>query len=176
MSGRLNRGAFEQLIKENLEWLAKQPPTLEREHIRMIVEQSPTAMYGADAAEMASLRAQVETFNVLIEAHDKDAGKFVRGCILKGFVPSSGMDKLRAELRAANSERDAVYEAFAKAERELEVLRAKVQVLRTVVEASDAFDRAVHVHLNVSEDADMPGLDAAVTNYKAAIEKARGLL
>lgn len=34
MSGILNRPAYERLFNEDIEWLLRQPRTLEREHIR----------------------------------------------------------------------------------------------------------------------------------------------
>lgn len=65
---RMNRSTFEGLIKENLEWLAQQLRTLEREHIRVIVEQSPTAFYGADVEEMAALKARADAAQKKLEA------------------------------------------------------------------------------------------------------------
>ncbi len=46
MAGKLTRAAYEQLVAENLKWLAQQPRTLEREHIRAIVEASAGHEYG----------------------------------------------------------------------------------------------------------------------------------
>lgn len=43
---RMNRAAFEKLIEENLEWLLKQPRTLERDHIEHILKDAPSAYYG----------------------------------------------------------------------------------------------------------------------------------
>lgn len=39
MASILNRPAFEQLLKEDLEWLATTPRTLEREHIKAVLEE-----------------------------------------------------------------------------------------------------------------------------------------
>jgi hypothetical protein len=39
MASTLNRPAFVQLIMEDLEWLATTPRTLEREHIKAILEE-----------------------------------------------------------------------------------------------------------------------------------------
>jgi hypothetical protein len=46
MTTKLNRSAYEQLVVEDLEWLDKQPRTLEREHIRVLLEQSADLLYG----------------------------------------------------------------------------------------------------------------------------------
>lgn len=45
--GRLNRTAYERLIAENIEWLLKQPRTLERDHIECILRNSPDKEYPA---------------------------------------------------------------------------------------------------------------------------------
>lgn len=37
MSLQLNRAAFQRLIDEDIEWLLRQPATLEREHIQAIL-------------------------------------------------------------------------------------------------------------------------------------------
>lgn len=46
MSGRLTRHAYEQLIAEDLEWLEKQPRSLERDHIAVVLRESADATYG----------------------------------------------------------------------------------------------------------------------------------
>lgn len=43
---QLNRQAYQKLVDEDLEWLSKQPRTLEREHIEIIVRNSVRAYYG----------------------------------------------------------------------------------------------------------------------------------
>lgn len=43
---RLTRWAYQQLIDEDIEWLLKQPRTLERDHIEQVLRDSPTRMYG----------------------------------------------------------------------------------------------------------------------------------
>lgn len=45
MSSKLNRPAYEQLIKEDLEWLDQQPDTLEAEHIRQVLKDSIRVYY-----------------------------------------------------------------------------------------------------------------------------------
>lgn len=45
MSGPMTRDAYERLIAEDLAWLAEQPRTLEREHIRGVVERSADHEY-----------------------------------------------------------------------------------------------------------------------------------
>lgn len=54
---RLNRETYERLIAENRAWLAKQPRTLERDHIDLILKASPDHEYGCDA-EVAALKAR----------------------------------------------------------------------------------------------------------------------
>lgn len=48
MGTTLNRHAYQRLVDEDLEWLLKQPRSLEREHIEGIVRQSPDLYYRAD--------------------------------------------------------------------------------------------------------------------------------
>jgi len=48
VSIRINRKSFQRLIDENIEWLDKQERTLEREHIRVVLEASVDAHYGKD--------------------------------------------------------------------------------------------------------------------------------
>lgn len=45
MGTTLNRRAYQRLIDEDLEWLDKQPRSLEREHIKDIVRLSPSREY-----------------------------------------------------------------------------------------------------------------------------------
>lgn len=103
---RMNRSTFEGLIKENLEWLAQQPRTLEREHIRVIVEQSPTAFYGADAEEMAALKARADAAQKKLEALAKAADAVLKyrepGPVLGAW--GDLMDALEAATRAARGE------------------------------------------------------------------------
>lgn len=46
MSGPLTRSAYEKLIAEDIEWLVKQPDTLERQHIISVLLDSPNRLYG----------------------------------------------------------------------------------------------------------------------------------
>lgn len=48
MPSQINRPAYKRLIDENIEWLRKQPRTLEREHIIAIVEDSINWYYDPD--------------------------------------------------------------------------------------------------------------------------------
>ena len=41
----LCKSAYEKLVKEDIEWLLKQPRTLEREHIKQILDISPKREY-----------------------------------------------------------------------------------------------------------------------------------
>lgn len=45
MGTNMNSDAYRKLIDEDLEWLNKQPRTLEREHIKQIVEDSINLYY-----------------------------------------------------------------------------------------------------------------------------------
>lgn len=47
MSGPVNRSTFERLIAEDIEWLERQPDTLERRHILAILRESPRYIYEA---------------------------------------------------------------------------------------------------------------------------------
>lgn len=46
MAGRLTRAAYQQLIDGNIEWLLKQPRTLERDHIHEILKMAVDYEYG----------------------------------------------------------------------------------------------------------------------------------
>jgi hypothetical protein len=48
VSGKMSRESYEQMIREDLEWLMAQPRTLEREHIAEIVRQSPDREYAPE--------------------------------------------------------------------------------------------------------------------------------
>lgn len=48
MPMRLNRHAYKKLIQEDIEWLMQQPRTLEREHIRLILERAVEYEYGPE--------------------------------------------------------------------------------------------------------------------------------
>jgi hypothetical protein len=45
MPTTLNRSAYEKLVAEDLEWLLKQPRTVERDHIEHILRDSPSKYY-----------------------------------------------------------------------------------------------------------------------------------
>lgn len=45
MSMKLTKSSYQKLIEEDIEWLKKMPRTLERDHIIMILELSPTREY-----------------------------------------------------------------------------------------------------------------------------------
>lgn len=46
--GTMNRTAYEQIIRENLEWVDKQPRSLESDHIRLVLKDSIDRLYGND--------------------------------------------------------------------------------------------------------------------------------
>jgi len=43
---RISRRAYEQMVKEDIEWLRQQPDTLERDHLEQIAFWSINAIYG----------------------------------------------------------------------------------------------------------------------------------
>jgi hypothetical protein len=49
VSTKLNREAFRKLIAENIDWLMKQPRTLEREHIKLCLEEAEKFHYDLPA-------------------------------------------------------------------------------------------------------------------------------
>lgn len=57
MAGKLTRGAYEQLVSQDIEWLRQQPRTLERDHVIAIVEQSIDLHYGQSTLVREKLRA-----------------------------------------------------------------------------------------------------------------------
>lgn len=54
MASKLNRHAYEQLIREDLDWLLAQGRTLERDHIELIVRGSAEHEYAADSEKLPS--------------------------------------------------------------------------------------------------------------------------
>jgi hypothetical protein len=56
---RLTRAAYEQLIAGNREWLRQQPPSLERDHIDLILSRAVAYEYDAAREEKAKAEAQV---------------------------------------------------------------------------------------------------------------------
>ena len=66
MSGRLTRSAYETLIREDLAWLEKQPRTLEREHIALIVKDSVRQEYD----ERETLQHALFALKALLSYHD----------------------------------------------------------------------------------------------------------
>ena len=55
MTSKMNRSSFEELIRENIAWLEKQPRTLERNHIIEILHDAPKHYY-----ECAETKAHAE--------------------------------------------------------------------------------------------------------------------
>jgi hypothetical protein len=51
MTMKLNRSAYDQLVSQDIAWLEQQPISLERNHIREIVQKSSVLYY--DAEELA---------------------------------------------------------------------------------------------------------------------------
>ena len=53
MPTMLNRRSFEKLIAEDLEWLRKQPRSLERMHIETVLERAADAFYSRPTGDEA---------------------------------------------------------------------------------------------------------------------------
>jgi hypothetical protein len=45
---RMNRWAYAKLVQGDIDWLMEQPRTLEREHIRLILERAVEYEYGPE--------------------------------------------------------------------------------------------------------------------------------
>lgn len=54
MTSRLNRAAYAQLVAEDIAWLDQQQRTLERDHIRTILERAVDHEYGEPVAMPAT--------------------------------------------------------------------------------------------------------------------------
>lgn len=62
MTMKVTRSAYEELIQEDIDWLMKQPRTLERDHIILIVKQSPEVEYDiADKIERLERELEIVT-------------------------------------------------------------------------------------------------------------------
>lgn len=48
MKSNFNKDDYEKIIEKDLEWLMKQPHTAERDHIKLIIKNSPYLIYFAD--------------------------------------------------------------------------------------------------------------------------------
>ena len=55
MGTKVNSRAYKQLIDEDIEWLNKQPNTLENQHIKQIVEDSINFYYDKDTVEKLNM-------------------------------------------------------------------------------------------------------------------------
>ena len=51
MSIKMNKNAYIKLIQEDIDWLMKQPRTLEREHIYQVLKQSSDRIYNDEVDE-----------------------------------------------------------------------------------------------------------------------------
>lgn len=65
---KLNRFAYEKLINSNIDWLRKQPPSLERDHIESIVLASANHEYRHDVAPDEEIRCLSDNVVDLREA------------------------------------------------------------------------------------------------------------
>ena len=53
MGMKVNREAYQKLIDEDIEWLLKQPRSLEREHIVSVFKNSVERLYGKEKMDEA---------------------------------------------------------------------------------------------------------------------------
>ena len=53
MGMMVNREAYQKLIDEDVEWLLKQPRTLERDHIVSVLKNSVERLYGKEKMDEA---------------------------------------------------------------------------------------------------------------------------
>ncbi len=111
MSSRLNRPAYERLIRENIEWLDKQPRTLERDHIRMILDQAVEYEYGPIVVDQASVADDAGEVEGLL----KEADYWLAHT--KNFTfPRDVIERLASTLRSTREQRDdAIRERWAAA-------------------------------------------------------------
>lgn len=79
MAGRLNRWGYQQLIDGNIEWLMKQPRSLERDHILMILQKAVEYEYGPGPNDpdkpIAGYRVQARSHDAAMCYHPLDKVK-----------------------------------------------------------------------------------------------------
>lgn len=94
MSGPMTRTAYRQLIDGNLRWLNSLPRTLEREHIKRIVEASEAHEYDDNLAELETLRARVRELEGLPLGNEdrRDGGIWV-----EVFIPTERLGGANCE-------------------------------------------------------------------------------
>lgn len=97
MTTKLNRQAYADIVAENLEWLNKQPHSLERDHLRVIAEHSVRHEYGECERELRALREVAEAARVPM--------KYRPGTMHHRAAEENLCDKLNA-LDALKCERD----------------------------------------------------------------------
>lgn len=93
---RLNRHAYQRLINEDLEWLSRQPRSLEREHIEVIVRQSPEREYTRASSSAEGVRDYNAGYVAGLEAAAKIADQWD-----DGFSNSSYASLIASEIRSA---------------------------------------------------------------------------
>ena len=64
--GKLTRVAFEELISQNREWLAKTPDCLERRHIDAILAEASNHYYSDAPSEIAALKKKVARYESVL--------------------------------------------------------------------------------------------------------------
>lgn len=69
MPTKLNKRSFQQLIKGDLEWLSKQPRTLERQHIEDMLRDAPDRYYPSEPQEAQINRLTARTDDVADMIH-----------------------------------------------------------------------------------------------------------
>lgn len=60
MSGRMTKKAYQKMIDEDLEWLKKQPASLERDHIELVLRSSTKDQYPHDYDDKTEAEAAEE--------------------------------------------------------------------------------------------------------------------
>ena len=86
MGTKMNKSAFQKMIDENLEWLNKQPRTLERDHIEMILKESINYYYPTPKpVEKTPLQSEGEK-KQLNEVSEEDAKKIIKAGYPSFFI------------------------------------------------------------------------------------------
>jgi hypothetical protein len=102
MAGRLTRSAYQKLVDENIEWLLKQPRTLERDHIHEILKLVVVYEYGPDEENDRCIATRVEYATRTTAASFDDEG---REALKRGI--DLAMSAMRRRLGIASKRFDA---------------------------------------------------------------------
>jgi Rad3-related DNA helicase len=143
MGTKLAKHAYEELIQKNLAWLEKQPRTLEREHIILIVKESVACYYGKED-EIAELKTRAESAERALEAENMGA-KAEQGRL------NDEIARLERALAEAVRERD---EARAERRRAWDALRRLDAIYRADIETDGPYGDRPAWLLSALHDAD----------------------